>query len=156
MHVVHEAGPCGFVIWCHLTVLGTQCAVVAPSSIPKRSGGRVKSERPDAMMLARLARSRGRATSPRCAYPVLATPPARAAASTLYRRHSIHRPTAAATPAQLTATALQKVGSPAQIAPRPYGAPQKLFAGRSRLLLDHRACPTIGSDRGCARSTLNR
>ena len=38
MHVVHEAGPCGFVIWRHLAALGLQCEVVAPSSIPKRSG----------------------------------------------------------------------------------------------------------------------
>ena len=52
-----EAGPCGFVIWRHLTALGTQCEVVAPSSIPKRSGDRVKTDRRDAMMLARLSRS---------------------------------------------------------------------------------------------------
>ncbi len=57
LHVVYEAGPCGFVIWRHLTALGTQCEVVAPSSIPKRSGDRVKTDRRDAMMLARLSRS---------------------------------------------------------------------------------------------------
>ena len=28
--------------WCHLTALGTECEVVAPSSIPRRSGERVK------------------------------------------------------------------------------------------------------------------
>ena len=57
LHVVYEASPCGFVIWRHLTALGTQCEVVAPSSIPKRSGDRVKTDRRDAMMLARLSRS---------------------------------------------------------------------------------------------------
>ena len=41
LHVVYEAGPCGFVIWRHLTALGTDCEVVAPSSIPKRPGDRV-------------------------------------------------------------------------------------------------------------------
>jgi transposase len=57
LHIVYEAGPCGFVIWRHLTALGTDCEVVAPSSIPKRSGDRVKTDRRDAMMLARLSRS---------------------------------------------------------------------------------------------------
>jgi len=57
LHVVHEAGPCGFVIWRHLSTQGIDCEVVAPSSIPKRSGDRVKTDRRDAMMLARLSRS---------------------------------------------------------------------------------------------------
>ena len=57
LHVVYEAGPCGFVIWRHLTAQGLTCEVVAPSSIPKRSGDRVKTDRRDAMMLARLSRS---------------------------------------------------------------------------------------------------
>ena len=57
LHVVYEAGPCGFVIWRHLTAQGLSCEVVAPSSIPKRSGDRIKTDRRDAMMLARLSRS---------------------------------------------------------------------------------------------------
>lgn len=57
LHVVYEAGACGFVVWRHLTALGISCEVVAPSSIPKRSGDRVKTDRRDAMMLARLSRS---------------------------------------------------------------------------------------------------
>jgi transposase len=57
LHVVYEAGPCGFVIWRHLTAQGLTCEVVAPSSIPKRSGDRIKTDRRDAMMLARLLRS---------------------------------------------------------------------------------------------------
>ena len=56
LHVVYEAGPCGFVIWRHLAVQGIACEVVAPSSIPRRSGDRVKTDRRDAIMLARLAR----------------------------------------------------------------------------------------------------
>ena len=57
LHVVYEAGPCGFVVWRHLSAPSIECEVVAPSSIPKRSGDRVKTDRRDAMMLARLSRS---------------------------------------------------------------------------------------------------
>ena len=42
LHIVYEAGPCGFVIWRHLSAQGLACEVVAPSSIPQRSGDRVK------------------------------------------------------------------------------------------------------------------
>jgi transposase len=57
LHVVYEAGPCGFVVWRHLSAQGLVCEVVAPSSIPRRSGDRVKTDRRDALMLARLARA---------------------------------------------------------------------------------------------------
>ena len=57
LHVVYEAGPCGFVIARHLANQGVDCMVVAPSSIPKRAGDRVKTDRRDALMLARLARA---------------------------------------------------------------------------------------------------
>jgi transposase len=57
LHVVYEAGPCGFVIWRHLSAKGIACEVVAPSSVPKRAGDRVKTDRRDALMLARLSRS---------------------------------------------------------------------------------------------------
>jgi transposase len=57
LHVVYEAGPCGFVIWRHLAAKGIACDVVAPSSIPRRAGDRVKTDRRDALMLARLSRS---------------------------------------------------------------------------------------------------
>ena len=57
LHVVYEAGPCGFVIWRHLTRQGITCEVAAPSSIARPSGDRVKTDRRDAMLLARLARS---------------------------------------------------------------------------------------------------
>jgi len=57
LHVVYEAGPCGFVIWRHLTAAGITCDVVAPSSIPRAPGDRIKTDRRDAMLLARLSRS---------------------------------------------------------------------------------------------------
>jgi transposase len=57
LHVVYEAGPCGFVLQRHLAALGYHCEVVAPSSIPKRSGDRVKTDRRDSLMLTRLARA---------------------------------------------------------------------------------------------------
>jgi len=57
LRVVYEAGPCGFVIARHLAAQGIDCTVVAPSSIPRRPGDRVKTDRRDALMLARLARA---------------------------------------------------------------------------------------------------
>jgi len=57
LHIVYEAGPCGFVLWRHLHAQGLHCEVVAPSSIPRPSGDRVKTDRRDALLLARLARS---------------------------------------------------------------------------------------------------
>lgn len=57
VHVVYEAGPCGYVLYRHLKSKGIEVEVVAPSSIPKRPGDRIKTDRRDAMMLARLSRS---------------------------------------------------------------------------------------------------
>lgn len=57
LHIVYAAGPRGFVIWRHLSAQGLVCDVVAPSSIPKPSGDRVKTDRRDAILLARLARA---------------------------------------------------------------------------------------------------
>ncbi len=57
LHFVYEAGPCGYVIYRHLAGKGLDCVVVAPSMIPKRSGDRVKTDRRDAEMLARLHRA---------------------------------------------------------------------------------------------------
>lgn len=56
LHIVYEAGPCGFALQRHFAALGWHCAVVAPSSIPRPPGERVKTDRRDAMKLARLAR----------------------------------------------------------------------------------------------------
>jgi transposase len=57
LHFVYEAGPCGFGIHRHLTKRGEECVVVSPSMIPKRSGERVKTDRRDSQMLARLHRA---------------------------------------------------------------------------------------------------
>jgi len=57
LHFVYEAGPCGYQIYRHLTGQGLDCTVAAPSRIPKPSGDRIKNDRRDAVMLARLHRS---------------------------------------------------------------------------------------------------
>jgi transposase len=57
LHFVDEAGPCGFGIYRHLTGRGEDCVVVSPSMIPKRRGDRVKTDRRDSQMLARLHRA---------------------------------------------------------------------------------------------------
>ena len=54
---VYEAGPCGYQIYRHLTAQGFACTVAAPSLVPKKAGDRIKNDRRDAMMLARLHRS---------------------------------------------------------------------------------------------------
>jgi transposase len=62
LHIVYEAGPCGFVLARHFAALGWACDVVAPSAIPRAPGERVKTDRRDAMKLARLARAGDLAT----------------------------------------------------------------------------------------------
>jgi transposase len=54
---VYEAGPCGSWLYRYLMKKGYDCWVVAPSLIPKKPGDRVKTDRRDALQLARLARS---------------------------------------------------------------------------------------------------
>jgi transposase len=53
----YEAGPCGYGLHQLLSGLGQDCTVVAPSLIPKKAGDRVKTNRRDAAMLARLHRA---------------------------------------------------------------------------------------------------
>ena len=53
----YEAGPCGYGLYRYLTRKGFGCHVVAPSLIPRKPGDRVKTDRRDAMTLARLLRS---------------------------------------------------------------------------------------------------
>jgi transposase len=57
LHLVYEAGPCGYWLYRYLTKKKLLCWVVAPSCIPKKAGDRVKTDRRDAMQLARLLRS---------------------------------------------------------------------------------------------------
>jgi transposase len=54
---VSEAGPCGYWLYRYFTRKGDDCWVVAPSLIPKKAGDRVKTDRRDAVQLARLLRS---------------------------------------------------------------------------------------------------
>jgi transposase len=53
----YEAGPTGYALHRQLQSLGVECMVVAPSLVPTRSGDRVKTDRRDALKLARLLRS---------------------------------------------------------------------------------------------------
>jgi len=54
---VYEAGPCGYWLYRYLTKREFSCHVVAPSLIPRKAGDRVKTDRRDAITLARLMRS---------------------------------------------------------------------------------------------------
>ena len=53
----YEAGPCGYGIQRQLTGMGHDCAVVAPSLIPRKPGVRIKTDRRDATNLAKLHRA---------------------------------------------------------------------------------------------------
>jgi transposase len=57
LHVVYEAGPCGYGLARDLTAAGYRCEVIAPSKIPRKPGDRLKTDRRDALMLASLARA---------------------------------------------------------------------------------------------------
>src|SRR5215813_5516410 len=54
---VYEAGPCGYWLYRYRRKKDDTCWVVAPSLIPKKAGERGKTDRRDAVQLARLARS---------------------------------------------------------------------------------------------------
>src|SRR5687768_5222677 len=54
---VYEAGPCGFWIQRRLVKQRLACMVVSPSMTPRRPGERLKTDRRDAVKLARLARA---------------------------------------------------------------------------------------------------
>ena len=53
----YDAGPTGYGLQRQISALGHECAVIAPSLIPKRPGERVKTNRRDALSLARLHRA---------------------------------------------------------------------------------------------------
>lgn len=57
LHFVYEAGPCGYWLYRYLTKKKLTCWVVAPARIPKKAGDRGKTDRRDAVQLARLLRS---------------------------------------------------------------------------------------------------
>ena len=58
LHFCYEAGPCGYEPYCYLVSEDHDCWVVAPSLIPKRPGDKVKTDKRDAVQLARLLRAR--------------------------------------------------------------------------------------------------
>jgi transposase len=53
----YEVGPCGYVLYRYFTARKLECLVVAPCLIPKKPGDRVKTDRRDAVELARLLRA---------------------------------------------------------------------------------------------------
>jgi transposase len=57
LRACYEAGPTGYVLYWQLTELGVDCAVVAPTLVPVKAGDRVKTDRRDAVKLARCHRS---------------------------------------------------------------------------------------------------
>jgi len=57
VHFVYEAGPTGYQAQRSLAAAGFDCAIAAPSQIPRKAGDRVKTDRRDALQLARLDRA---------------------------------------------------------------------------------------------------
>jgi transposase len=57
LRACYEAGPTGFALYWQLTQLGVECAVIAPTLVPKKPGDRVKTDRRDALKLARCHRN---------------------------------------------------------------------------------------------------
>jgi transposase len=57
LHVAYEAGPTGYGLARALIEQGIDCVVVAPSRTPQRTGDRVKTDRRDAVKLARYLRA---------------------------------------------------------------------------------------------------
>jgi transposase len=53
----YEAGPCGFEPWRQMDRWGIHCSVIAPALVPRRPGERIKTDRRDAIKLARLLRA---------------------------------------------------------------------------------------------------
>ncbi len=57
LHFCYEAGPTGYRLYRQIIALGHECSVVAPSLIPRKPGDRIKTNRRDALQLARLLRA---------------------------------------------------------------------------------------------------
>src|SRR6202165_1655702 len=57
VHVVYEAGPCGYELYRRLQKAGVDCCVAAPSLTPRKPGDRIKTNRRDARKLARMLRA---------------------------------------------------------------------------------------------------
>lgn len=57
VRIVYEAGPCGYELYRRLMKAKLQCQVAAPTLTPRKPGERVKTNRRDALKLARYLRS---------------------------------------------------------------------------------------------------
>jgi transposase len=57
LRVCYEAGPTGYALYWQFTALGVHCDVVAPTLVPVKAGDRVKTDRRDALKLARSYRA---------------------------------------------------------------------------------------------------
>lgn len=57
LYFVYEAGPCGYGIYRFLREKGLACAVISPAHTPKAAADRIKTDRRDALNLARLHRA---------------------------------------------------------------------------------------------------
>lgn len=57
LRICYEAGPTGYGLYWQLTAMGIDCTVVAPTLIPQKPGERVKTDRLDAIKLARCHRA---------------------------------------------------------------------------------------------------
>jgi transposase len=57
LHFTYEAGPCGYWMYRLITRLGHCCYVVAPSLLPKKPGDKVKTDKRDALRLAKLLKT---------------------------------------------------------------------------------------------------
>jgi transposase len=53
----YEAGPCGYGLYRQIVAAGAACVVAAPALIPRKPGERIKTDRRDAVSLARLDRA---------------------------------------------------------------------------------------------------
>jgi transposase len=57
LHVCYEAGCCGYGLYRQIVEAGHACMVVAPCMIPRKPGDHIKTDRRDALKLARLLRA---------------------------------------------------------------------------------------------------
>jgi transposase len=57
LQIVYEAGPCGYTLARQLRSHGYACEVIAPAKIARSPGDRIKTDRRDALLLARAARA---------------------------------------------------------------------------------------------------
>ena len=57
LRACYEAGPTGYALYWQLSELGVTCEVIAPTLVPRKAGERIKTDRRDAIKLARCYRA---------------------------------------------------------------------------------------------------